>query len=225
MKYSENFPKSYNSHCQASTIKRIGQDMRGIIDYNFNKQGFRASVDYNFNEKNVMAHFGNLYASAVGIEWQNSYAQKACDQLNMTCYNFSQGCAGVDNNEIVRTVKHIVDMPNFEPEIYVIQFCELERRFSPTTQGLQLLIDEKQNIENFENVFEQLENIMQGKKWLFFGLDHTLEHEVPTYIIEHDNCLCWNPVVVDKILLGIAGEKWHAMMSYGLSKRIQNGLA
>ena len=225
MKYSESFPKSYNAHCEASTIRRIGQDMRGVIDYKFNRQGFRASGDYRLHEKNVIAYFGNLYASAVGINWSDGYPQKTADQLAMTCYNFSQGCAGVDNQEIVRTVKHVLEMPSFEPEMYVIQFCELERRFSPTTQGLRLSVDREQNVDNFVHTFSELEKMMQGKKWLFFGIDHAMKHSVPAHITQHPNCLCWNPVIIDKILSGIAGEQWHSMISYGLVKRIQNGLA
>ena len=222
---STSFPVSYNSHCESSTVKRIGQDMRGIVDYNFNRQGFRADLDYDHNEDNSVAYFGNLYASAVGIRWQDGYAMKTCAKLQMKCYNFSQGCAGVDNNEIMRTVKHIKEMQDFKPRYYVIQFCELERRFSVKTQGLRLHTDQQDNIDNFVQVFSDLEKILEGEKWCFFGIDHAMTHSIPKHILDHKNCFCWNPVIIDKILQGIAGEKWHAMIAYGLNMRIKNDLA
>ena len=220
----QDFPESYNSHCQSSTVKRIGQDMRGIVDYKFNSQGFRADVDYRVDETQAIAYFGNLYTSAVGINWKHGYPSLTSEQIGSKAYNFSQGCAGVDNNEIVRTVKHVAEMHGFEPMFYVIQFCELERRFSRKTQGLTLNMDKVKNVDNFVMLFDELQRILAGKQWLFFGIDHTLNHDIPQDILEHDNCLCWNPSMIDKILQGIAGEKWHAMMAYGLSKRIENAI-
>ena len=150
--------------------------MRGVVNYNFNQQGFRSNIDYQENEKNAIAFFGNLYTSAVGIDWNDGFPQKICDGLNMQCYNFSQGCAGVDNNEIVRTVRHVVQMESFNPSFYVVQLCELERRFSQKSLGLRLETDKEKNIENFLEVFAELETLMKEKQWMFFVMDHTLKH-------------------------------------------------
>jgi hypothetical protein len=218
---NSNFPKSYNIEHKKSTTHKIGQDMRGVVNYNFNQQGFRSNIDYQENEKNAIAFFGNLYTSAVGIDWNDGFPQKICDGLNMQCYNFSQGCAGVDNNEIVRTVRHVVQMESFKPSFYVVQLCELERRFSQKSLGLRLETDKEKNIENFLEVFAELETLMKEKQWMFFVMDHTLKHNVPSHIINHERCLCWNPYIIDKILQGIPGEKWHEMMGYSIARKIK----
>jgi len=217
----ENFPKSYNTHAKNLVITKIGQDMRGIVKYCFNKQGFRSDIDFDQEEKKSVAFFGNLYTSAIGIEWRDGFAQKTCDLLGLKCYNFSQGCAALDNKEIVETVKYVLGMKTYKPLLYVVQFCQLERRFNTKNQNLTLEIDKEKNIHEFIELFDTLEQYMTGERWLFFGIDDTLRHNLPDRIVNHERCLCWNPVIIDKILQGIAGEKWHKMMAYGFTKKIQ----
>lgn len=217
----ENFPKSYNTHVKSSTITKIGMDMRGVVNYNFNAQGFRANTDYDCSEQKSIAFFGNVYTSAIGIEWQDGFAQKMCDSLGLKCYNFSQGCAGLDNKEIVETVKYVLGMKTYKPLYYIVQFCQLERRFNRKNLKLTLEINKEKNIHEFLELFDMLEQLMTDKKWFFFGIDDTLRHNLPDSIVNHQRCLCWNPVIIDKILQGTAGEKWHQMMAYALTKKMQ----
>ncbi len=85
------FPESYNKRLANSTTHKIGQDMRGILDYNWNNCGFRSDVDYDPNETKAGCFFGNAFTSAIGIEWKNAYASITADRLKLKCYNFSQG--------------------------------------------------------------------------------------------------------------------------------------
>ena len=134
------FPKSLNERHINKTTHKIGQDMRGIVPYNFNNCGFRADTDYIETEQNAGCFFGHAFTSAVGIEWHNSYALLTCKELSAKCYNFSQGCVAVDNFEIIRTAIDVANMETFKPKFYVIQFCDLIRRFTPKNKKLSFFL-------------------------------------------------------------------------------------
>ena len=216
------FPKSLNEHNTNKTTHKIGQDMRGIVPYNFNNCGFRADTDYIETEQNAGCFFGHAFTSAVGLEWHSSYASLTCKELSAKCYNFSQGCVGVDNFEIIRTAIDIANMETFKPKFYVIQFCDLIRRFNPKNKRLSFESDIDKNVDEFVNAFKKLEDALKNETWLFLGHDFVAPHPLPDYITKHKNCLIWNPNFFDKILYGMPGEKWHNIISYGLVKRFKD---
>ena len=215
------FPKSYYEEFTNSYCTKIGQDGRGIIQYNFNNFGFINNIDYTIDEKKSICFFGSAITSAIGVPWEKSFCFQTTELLqgDYKSYNFSQGCIGVDNNEIAQTVKKIKEMDNFSPHIYVIQFINLDRRFNPVLGAGKLSIDQKCNIEYFESIFEKIEILLKDEKWIFFGCDAE-DHNVPDYITNHKNCLIWNPFFIDRLLVGMPGEKWHRMMALGIKKKL-----
>ena len=217
------FPKSYNEHLTNKTTHKIGQDMRGIVPYSFNNCGFRSDIDYIETDNNAGCFFGNAFTSAVGIEWHNSYASLTSKKLSVNCYNFSQGCTGVDNTEIVNTAIKVSKMEAFKPKFYFIQFTDLTRRFNPKTTELTLESNIEKNLERFIESFKKLEDALRDSKWFFMGCDFAQYHPVPDYIAQHKNCLIWNPAFFDKILYGMPGEKWHYVISYGLTNKLKDG--
>ncbi len=216
------FPESYNKRLANSTTHKIGQDMRGILDYNWNNCGFRSDVDYDPNETKAGCFFGNAFTSAIGIEWKNAYASITADRLKLKCYNFSQGCVPVDNTDIMNTAIHISKMKDFKPKFYFLQFTDLTRVFSPKNQKLTLESDVDKNVKVFVENFKRLEDALQDTKWLFIGCDGTTLHPLPDSITEHKNCVIWNPAFFDKILYGMPGEKWHYTISYGIIKKLND---
>ena len=217
------FPKSLNVHNTSKTVYKIGQDMRGIVPYKFNNCGFRADVDYSETENNAGCYFGHAFTSAVGIEWHNSYAAKSSNKLGVKAYNFSQGCVGVDNKEIIRTAIEVADNKTFKPKFFIIQFCDLPRRYNPKNGALTFESNIEKNVHEFTKDFNHLEKTLNEAniRWLFFGCDFGLFHPVSENIIKHKNCLIWNPAYFDKILYGMPGEKWHHVMSYGIINKLQ----
>ena len=218
------FPKSLNEHNTSKTVHRIGQDMRGIVPYKFNNCGFRADVDYDENEKNAGCYFGNAFTSAVGIEWQDSYASKASHKLGAKAYNFSQGCVGVDNKEIIRTAIEVANNKTFIPKFFIIQFTDLIKRYNTKNGAVTFESDTVKNVEEFTKNFDLLEKTLDEAniKWFFFGCDFEIYHPVPDRIIKHKNCLIWNPAFFDKILYGMPGERWHHLISYGIFNKFEN---
>ena len=216
------FPESYNKHLANSTTTKIGQDMRGILPYNWNNIGFRADTDYNESETEACCFFGNAFTSAVGIEWQNSYASLTAKKLGLKCYNFSQGCVPVDNIDIMNSVIKISRMQKFKPKFYFIQFTDLTRVFNPKNQALTLESDVVKNVKRFVDNFKRLEEALADQKWFFIGCDGSTFHPLPEYITNHKNCLIWNPAFFDKILYGMPGEKWHYAISYGIIKKFNH---
>ena len=212
------FPKSYNAHNTSKTVKKIGQDMRGIVSYKFNNCGFRADADYSETETNAGCYFGHAFTSAVGIEWHNSYVSKSAKQLGVEAYNFSQGCVPLDNNEIIRTAIEVSELETFTPKFFILQFCDLIRRFDNKNGKLTFESDIEKNVSEFIESFKNLETKLNDKGiiWRFFGCDFQEYHPLPDYITKHKNCMMWNPAFFDKILYGMPGEKWHHIMTYGV---------
>jgi hypothetical protein len=217
------FPKSYNSHNTSKTVKKIGQDMRGIVDYKFNNCGFRSDVDYFETENNAGCYFGHAFTSAVGIDWHNSYVSKSAKKLGVKAYNFSQGCVALDNFEIIRTALEVAELASFRPKFFVLQFCDLIRRFDNKTGQLTFESDKDKNVREFTKAFDRLEKKLNDRDipWRFFGCDFQVYHQVPDYIQKHKNCMIWNPAFFDKILYGMPGEKWHHVISYGVINAFQ----
>lgn len=217
------FPKSYYNEHISSYCKKIGQDMRGIIKYNFNNYGFINNLDYDISEKNAICFFGSAITSSIGLPWELSFAYQLSQQLTskkFKAYNFSQGCMFVDNLEIINTVEFIKNMENFKPAAYIIQFINIERRWHPEKKTGILNLNNKENLIFFIQLFKKLENILKNEKWIFFACDES-SMEIPIDIKNHKNCLIWNPPMIDTLLRDVPGHKFHKMISLGLQNKLK----
>lgn len=215
------FPKTYYKEYINSGCSRIGQDTTGLIDYKFNAQGFRCDIDYDENEKQAICFFGSALTSGVGHQWQHAFPKKCVQGMsqNIKAYNFSQGCLPVDNKNIVQHVQKVESMNNFKPLVYIVQFIGLNRVYHEKTMIRTDSSDKQKNIDIFMEAFKTLEKTLENKKWLFFGCDEG-NHDLPTHVTKHKNCLIWNPKFIDGILMDLPGPKWHHMMALGLRKKL-----
>ena len=217
------FPKSYYDEYTSSYCTKIGQDMRGIIKYNFNKQGFINNLEYEVNEKDAICFFGSAITSSIGLPWELSFAYQLGQELTskkFKAYNFSQGCMFVDNQEIINTVESVKNMEQFKPAVYVVQFIGLDRRFSPQKKAGKLNIDADENLTSFIELFKKLEHILKDEKWVFFACDGA-DHEIPEDIKNHQNCLIWNPPLISTLLRDAPGQKFHNMISLGIKNKLK----
>lgn len=65
--------------CRGQTVQKWGKDSTGLIEYQFNQQGFRSCVDYDFSPD--YAFFGNSIVFGVGVELsQTLVSQFGCSQ-------------------------------------------------------------------------------------------------------------------------------------------------
>ena len=217
------FPKSYYNEYTSSYCTKIGQDMRGIIKYNFNNQGFINNQDYDVNEENAICFFGSAITSAIGLPWEQSFAHQLSQELTskeFKSYNFSQGCIFVDNKEIINTVESVKNMEQFKPAVYVVQLIGLDRRFSPQNKAGKYNLDDNENLTSFQNLFKKLEHMLKDEKWIFFACDGA-DLKVPNDITNHQNCLIWNPPFINTMLRDVPGRKFHNMISLGIKNRLK----
>ena len=197
--------------------------MRGIIKYNFNKQGFINNLEYDVNEKDAICFFGSAITSSIGLPWELSFAYRLGQELTskkFKAYNFSQGCMFVDNQEIINTVESVKNMERFKPAVYVVQLIGLDRRFSPQKKAGKLNIDADENLTSFIELFKKLEHMLKDEKWVFFACDET-DHEIPKDIKNHQNCLIWNPPFISTLLRDVPGQKFHNMISLGIKNKLK----
>tara|TARA_Y100001973_G_scaffold102608_2_gene168022 strand:- start:660 stop:1334 length:675 start_codon:yes stop_codon:yes gene_type:complete len=215
------FPSSLYTQYAGNYCTKIGQDFRGVVKYNFNKNGFINDIDYDVKESKAICFFGSAITSGIGLPWQQSYSFQTAKLFgeDYKSYNFSQGCMFVDNKEILNTVKQVKNMENFKPFAYVIQFIGLDRIYHPSKEIGTLSIDSKKNIETFETLFDELQNLLKNDKWVFLGCDGA-DHKVSESITKHKNCLIWNPRFIDNLLRDLPGPKWHKMISLGVKNKI-----
>ncbi len=217
------FPKTYYDEYTSSYCTKIGQDMRGIIKYNFNKQGFINNQDYDINEENAICFFGSAITSSIGLPWEQSFAYQVSKGLaskEFKSYNFSQGCMFVDNKEIINTVESIKNMKQFRPAVYVVQLIGLDRRFNPQHKAGKYNLDDNENLTAFIDIFKKLENLLKDEKWIFFACDGA-GLRVPDDITMHQNCLIWNPPFISTMLRDVPGPKFHNMMSLGIKNKLK----
>jgi hypothetical protein len=217
------FPKSYYEEYTSSYCTKIGQDMRGILKYNFNNQGFINNLDYDVNEKDAICFFGSAITSSIGLPWKLSFAHKLSQELTskkFKAYNFAQGCMFVDNQEIINTIESVKNMGQFKPAVYVVQFIGLDRRFSPQKKAGKLNTDADENVKSFIELFKKLEHMLKDEKWVFFACDEP-DHKMPDEIKHHQNCLIWNPPFISTMLRDLPGEKFHKMIGLGLKNKLK----
>ncbi len=76
--------------CQGQTVNQFGLDQTGIIDYQFNQQGFRSLVDFDFVPNH--AFFGCSSVFGIGVAYNYIFP-------SMFPLSHNYGLAGIYNND------------------------------------------------------------------------------------------------------------------------------
>ena len=207
--------------CRNETLEVYASDRRGLVEYRFNNLGYRNDIDYVDTEANAGVFLGSSITSSIGVEWNKSFVKLVSDSFKVEPYHFSQGCTKIDNNEILQQIRCLKDN-NFHPKFWVIQFIDLDRRFDSLSGQTTHCDNVAENVQEFVDIFSQIESILVDQTWCFFGCDN-LSHSIPKHIINHKNCLVWNPTFIDRAGVGNhPGSKWHQMLSLGIRKKLTN---
>lgn len=207
--------------CRDETLEVYASDRRGIVEYKFNNLGYRNDINYNSTESNVGAFLGSSITSGIGIDWANSFVKKVSNNFKVKPYHFSQGCTKIDNNEILRQLLFLKNN-NFSPKFWVLQFIDLDRRFEYFSGKTVHCKDLAKNVNEFVDIFLQIESELVDQRWCFFGCDN-MSHDIPTSITNHKKCVSWNTTFIDYAGVGShPGPKWHQMLSLGITKKLTN---
>jgi hypothetical protein len=203
--------------CRSETLEVYASDRRGQVLYQFNNYGYRNNIDYVDDEANAGVYIGSSITAGIGVDWDKSFASLSSQVLNVNCYHFAQGCVMVDNQEILRMLK-LVKQSGINAKYYVIQFIQLSRQYDAATGQTQFSDDVEQNTIRFQQVFDQVQELLKNDVWCFLGCDEQ-QHQLPESITKHPCCLTWNPQFIDFAGVGRhPGVKWHRMISQGLAK-------
>ena len=209
--------------CRNETLEVYGADRRGMINYQFNNYGYRNDIDYDPSASNVGVYIGSSLTAGIGVDWNESFAKASSIKLNSLCYQFSQGCVQLDNQEMLKILKLILTS-DIKPRYYVLQFIGLDRRYNPTDASCLSSNNCKENSEIFIKTFKECEQLLIGKAWCFFASDGS-NSLIPDDIINHEKCAVWNPRFIDSTGVGShPGVKWHQGMALLVAKKLQKQL-
>jgi len=214
-------PYADQFECRNETLEVYGSDRRGEIEYRFNNYGYRNIIDYRDNANNVGIYSGSSLTAGIGVDWNQTFSKLSSDKLNVSCYQFSQGCVMIDNQETLRMLKLILKT-NIVPKYIVLQFIGLDRRYDPSTGKCIISTDSSADLDIFLKTFNECEQLLENQNWCFLGADGS-DAKLPDYITKHINCAAWNPSFIDIANIDVRhpGNKWHSMVSYGIIKSLQ----
>jgi len=210
--------------CRLETMEVYASDRRGLVEYRFNNLGYRNNIDYDESDHNVGVYLGSSITAGIGLDFDFSFASISSQALQTKCYHFSQGCMPVDNQEILRML-NLIKLSDLRPRYYVIQFIDLDRRYDLNTGLFTSVTHSEQNIDLFQQTFEQVASLLANDAWCFTGSD-SRDHNIPNSIRKHHRCIGWNVPMVD--LAGVnthPGPKWHKIISAGVVKSIAKQLS
>jgi hypothetical protein len=209
--------------CRNESLEVYGSDRRGIVNYQFNNYGYRNDIDYESNACNVGVYIGSSLTAGIGVDWSKSFAKISSIELNSQCYQFSQGCVRLDNQEMLNILK-LTLASDIQAKYYVLQFIGLDRRYNSVNASCINSDNRKEDVEMFIKTFKECEQLLTGKIWCFFASDGS-NSPIPDNIINHEKCVVWNPYFVDSTGVGShPGVKWHQAMGLLIAKNLQKQL-
>ena len=115
-------PVSGMYNCRGQTVDQFGLDTTGLIQYQFNQQGFRSNQDFDFVPD--WAFFGCSFVAGIGVPIEQTFASKFANSQNYGV------CGTYYNYHIQNIVQSFLHSKLFSPETKIAVFytdrdCEL----------------------------------------------------------------------------------------------------
>ena len=109
-------------NCRGQTVDQFGLDTTGLIQYQFNQQGFRSNQDFDFVPD--WAFFGCSFVAGIGVPIEQTFASKFANSQNYGV------CGTYYNYHIQNIVQSFLHSKLFSPETKIAVFytdrdCEL----------------------------------------------------------------------------------------------------
>ena len=164
-----------------SVTNKFGYDQQGVINYKFNKVGFRSPE---FTEKRSLITIGNSISFGVGLDEKNAYGYKTAQQLNLEYINLSIGCYPHTNHQYLQNIANMLERDT--DDVFVIQINNLAR-------------DNKNCVDKFLNYFDQVTELLKHKQKLFVYWDD-IQHDLPKSV--SDQILIYNKFHLDNSIAG-----------------------
>lgn len=99
---------------RGQTVNRWGKDQTGLINYQFNQQGFRHTQDYNW--KPSIAIFGNSIVFGIGVNYTDILCNLLPDTQNYGLSGFYM------NHHSVSNLKQFVSSDLYSPNVKIVFF-------------------------------------------------------------------------------------------------------
>lgn len=234
---SSSFPKPFQSQysLRGETMTCYGSDFRGIIQYNFNSQGYRSDFDFELSECDPLALcFGSSIATGHGLPFEQSFGSIVAKHYDLKLWNLGQGCFRSSNKAIQDQIEFLVQT-ELNINVCLIQFTHINRYGN--TMDSYLDHDQDKNIKNFELILRSISNSLMNKKWAWFLCDYS-QAEFTDYVVNHPNKIAIDPEVSDhvsvkdhqhlaptthalKMLSLHPGSGWHSQMAQSFIDKLQ----
>jgi hypothetical protein len=97
---------------RGSTVNQFGLDTTGVVEYQFNRQGFRGHRDFDFAPE--YAFFGCSLVFGIGVHEQNTFA-------SMFPQSHNYGLAGLyHNSDVFDTVSKFINSEFYYPGVKLV---------------------------------------------------------------------------------------------------------
>ena len=158
------------------------------IVYQENNYGFRANFDYSFEEEqDSIWVFGDSITFGDGIKYEDSWAYKISDYLNLKLYNFSVAGSGIDTS--TRLLTSWMQSSKNKPKLI------LSYGFYPNRFEMQDIKNNRTTYYTFYADQKMTPEVYDEKRKNFIQL---LNHySVPNLNLAFDNKNIWNNFYVD----------------------------
>jgi len=109
-------------NCRGQTVDQFGLDTTGLIQYQFNQQGFRSNQDFDFVP--AWAFFGCSFVAGIGVSIEQTFASKFANSQNYGV------CGTYYNEHIHKIIQSFLNSKLFSPKTKMAVFwtdrdCEL----------------------------------------------------------------------------------------------------
>jgi hypothetical protein len=197
--------------------KKFGYDTRGIVDYQFNSQGFRSPEITN---QPTIFFVGNSISFGIGLDESHTFVALTANTLNFPYVNLSYGCYKHENHDHLDNVKNI-SLRN-QDDIIVVQINNLDRR---RRGDLVLDGNHPEFCKNkFLDYFEKVNSLLKNKTKIFLYWDNVV-YDLPKSVT--DQIFVYNRGHLDQSLSNYPdtfGIKTHNFISKVLCQHLQNQL-
>jgi len=149
------------------TVSNFGIDNRNIINYSFNKHGFRCDEFDSTTKKLVVV--GGSISFGIGLDQSLTYAYKLAAQLNLHLCNMSFGCYRYENHDNLNNLK-IMANSNCN-DIFIIQVNNANRR-RIDDQTVTIFNEKDFCISRLIDYVDQVNRILASKNKIFLYWDN-----------------------------------------------------
>ena len=159
-----------------TNVKSYGYDNQDLIDYSFNRLGFRSPEPTNDPRLVII---GNSLSFGIGLDLQHTFGSMLSQYTNRRLDNRSFGCFFHENHDHLHNIKLMVQQD--QDSVFVVQINNLDRK-----RNGDLVQDNNPPdwcVERFLDFFDQTEEILKNHPHTYIYWDN-IDYELPSTVLE-----------------------------------------